>query len=109
MFIGARAANVGYILDSRGKHSVGRAIQQKHVQASDDVRLYYRTMGHGPAAMLLHGFSQWSEMWMTNGVAKCLSERFTVILPDRRGHGNSGRPKRPEDFGMRMVEDIFCL
>lgn len=88
---------------------MGRAIQEKHVRASDDVRLSYRTMGRGPAVMLLHGFSQWSEMWLTNGVANCLSERYTVILPDRRGHGHSGRPKRPEGFGMRMVEDVFCI
>ena len=84
-------------------------IEQKHVQASDGVRLFYRTMGRGPAVMLLHGFSQWSEMWLTNGVADCLSRRFTVILPDRRGHGHSGRPKGPESFGMRMVEDAFCI
>ncbi|WP_367383444.1 alpha/beta fold hydrolase [Roseobacter sp. HKCCD8198] len=31
------------------------------------------------------------------------------MLPDRRGHGDSGRPKRPEGFGMRMIEDVFCI
>ena len=91
-----------------GCHMVN-SVQQKRATASDDVHLCYRTMGRGPAAMLLHGFSQWSEMWMTNGVANCLCERFTVILPDRRGHGLSGRPKSPDDFGMRMVEDVFCI
>ncbi len=34
---------------------------------------------------------------------------FTVILPDRRGHGNSGRPKGPESFGLRMVNDVYRI
>ncbi len=84
-------------------------VQQRQVRASDDLSLSYRTLGHGPAVMLLHGFCQWSQMWITNGVAQCLSEHFTVILPDRRGHGYSGRPKKPEDFGMRMVDDVFRI
>ncbi len=88
---------------------MGKAMQQKQARASDELSLSYRTTGHGPAVMLLHGFAQWSQMWITNGVAQLLGERFTVILPDRRGHGYSGRPKGPEDFGMRMVEDVFCI
>ena len=86
---------------------MGQAIQQKQVRAFDNLGLSYRTTGAGSAVMLLHGFSQWSQMWITNGVAQHLGKRFSIILPDRRGHGHSGRPKRPEDFGMRMVEDVI--
>lgn len=86
-----------------------KAIKQKQVLTSDHLGLSYRTLGNGPAVMLLHGFAQWSQMWIENGVAHSLSERFSVILPDRRGHEFSNRPKRPDDFGMRMVEDVFRI
>lgn len=81
----------------------------KQVRTSDDQILSYRIVGQGPTVMLLHGFVQWSQMWIANGVAQRLGERFTVILPDRRGHGHSGRPKTIESFGMRMVDDVFCI
>lgn len=88
---------------------MGEIIQQKHILAPDGVRLSYRVLGRGPAVMLLHGFCQWSEMWMTNGVADRLGTRFTLILQDRRGHGDSDRPSRPESFGMHMVGDVFRI
>lgn len=59
--------------------------------------------------MLLHGFAQWSQMWIDNGVAERLSGQFAVLLPDRRGHGQSGRPTRPLAYGLWMVEDVFDL
>jgi pimeloyl-ACP methyl ester carboxylesterase len=56
----------------------------------DGSRIYYRTGGSGPALILLHGYAQTSRMW--NGIMPVLAKRFTVIVPDLPGIGNSDIP-----------------
>jgi pimeloyl-ACP methyl ester carboxylesterase len=56
----------------------------------DGSRIYYRTGGSGPALILLHGYAQTSRMW--NGIMPVLAQRFTVIVPDLPGIGNSDVP-----------------
>jgi pimeloyl-ACP methyl ester carboxylesterase len=56
----------------------------------DGSRIYYRTGGNGPALILLHGYAQTSRMW--NGIMPVLAKRFTVIVPDLPGIGNSDIP-----------------
>lgn len=46
--------------------------------------------GQGPALLLLHGHPQTHVMW--HRVADTLATRFTVVLMDLRGYGDSGRP-----------------
>lgn len=46
--------------------------------------------GQGPALLLLHGHPQTHVMW--HRVADALANRFTVVLMDLRGYGDSGRP-----------------
>ena len=46
--------------------------------------------GSGPAVLLLHGYPQTHVMW--HKVAPALAERFTVVAPDLRGYGDSGKP-----------------
>jgi len=46
--------------------------------------------GEGPPLLLLHGYPQTHAMW--HKVAPALAEHFTVIVPDLRGYGDSGRP-----------------
>jgi len=55
-----------------------------------DVKLQYLTAGHGPAVVLLHGYTQTSRMWKP--IIPLLAERFTVIAPDLPGIGASGIP-----------------
>ena len=47
--------------------------------------------GHGPALLLLHGHPQTHAMW--HRVAEGLAMRFTVIVADLRGYGDSSRPE----------------
>jgi haloacetate dehalogenase len=49
-----------------------------------------RLGGSGPALLLLHGYPQTHVMW--HKIAPDLAERFTVVCPDLRGYGDSGRP-----------------
>src|SRR5437879_1326537 len=53
--------------------------------------LHYLTAGHGPAAILLHGYTQTSRMWRP--IMPRLAEKFTVIAPDLPGIGDSSIPK----------------
>jgi len=56
----------------------------------DGVVLHGRIGGHGPALLLLHGHPQTHVIW--HQVAPALAQRFTVVLMDLRGYGDSGRP-----------------
>lgn len=56
----------------------------------DGSGIYYRTGGTGPALILIHGYAQTSRMW--NGVMPELAKRFTVIVPDLPGIGQSDVP-----------------
>ncbi|HEY2461754.1 MAG TPA: alpha/beta hydrolase [Candidatus Acidoferrum sp.] len=55
------------------------------------VKLHYLTAGHGPAVLLLHGYTQTSRMWRP--LIPRLAEKFTVIAPDLPGIGDSEIPK----------------
>ncbi|HEX3825779.1 MAG TPA: alpha/beta hydrolase [Sporichthyaceae bacterium] len=46
--------------------------------------------GAGPPVLMLHGYPQTHAMW--HRVAPVLAERFTVVAPDLRGYGASGKP-----------------
>jgi haloacetate dehalogenase len=55
-----------------------------------NVFLNVRLEGHGPPLLLLHGYPQNHRMWRR--CLPALSARFTVILPDLRGYGDSDKP-----------------
>lgn len=56
----------------------------------DGVPIHLRTGGGGPPVLLLHGYPQTHAIW--HEVAPRLAERFTVVCPDMRGYGRSGKP-----------------
>src|ERR1700719_2780195 len=61
-----------------------------HTATIDGTRIYYRTGGTGPALILLHGYAQTSRMW--NRIMPELARRFTLIVPDLPGIGDSDIP-----------------
>ena len=63
----------------------------------DGVRLHGRIGGRGRPLLLLHGHPQTHAIW--HRVAPALASRFTVVLMDLRGYGDSGRP--PSDDAHR--------
>jgi 3-oxoadipate enol-lactonase len=55
--------------------------------SSDGSKLFYTSVGNGPAVILLHPTPVDHRFWMP--VAEILAGRYRVILPDLRGHGQS--------------------
>ncbi|MGB2633721.1 MAG: alpha/beta hydrolase [Candidatus Acidiferrum sp.] len=64
--------------------------------AVDGIKLHYLTAGHGPAVILLHGYTQTSRMWRP--LIPQLAGKFTVIAPDLPGIGDSEIPKDGSDM-----------
>ncbi len=58
--------------------------------------LRVRHGGSGPPILLLHGHPRTHTTWYR--VAPILAEHFTVICPDLRGFGKSGKPSDPHDY-----------
>ena len=57
--------------------------------------------GSGPPLLLLHGYPQTHVIW--HKIASQLRERFTVVLTDLRGYGDSSKP----DGGLRHANYSF--
>jgi pimeloyl-ACP methyl ester carboxylesterase len=76
------------------------------VGSADGTVIGYRSLGSGPALLLVHGAMQAAQHLMD--LAGVLATGFTVHVPDRRGRGLSG--PHGADFGVRReVEDLRAL
>src|SRR6266478_10060432 len=60
---------------------------------SGDTQISYEILGDGPPLVLLHPFPANHELWLP--AAQQLASRYRVILPDLRGHGDSGVGEGP--------------
>ena len=59
--------------------------------AVNGTEIHLRIGGSGPPLLLLHGYPQTHVMW--HKLAPALARRFTVVCPDVRGYGDSGKPE----------------
>jgi len=60
---------------------------------SDDADIFFEVLGSGPPVVLLHPFPANRDLWKP--AAQALVSRYRVILPDLRGHGDSGIGEGP--------------
>lgn len=67
-------------------------MNSKRIKSSDTEIAYWIT-GDGPSVILLHPFPANHEIWLP--ATEALSARYRVILPDLRGHGDSGIGEGP--------------
>jgi pimeloyl-ACP methyl ester carboxylesterase len=67
----------------------------------DGIKIHYLTAGHGPAVILLHGYTQTSRMWRP--LIPKLTDKFTVVAPDLPGIGDSDIPKGEDGLDMKTA------
>ena len=58
---------------------------------SSKTQIHVTRGGEGPPLLLLHGYPQTHVSW--HKVAPLLRERFSLVIPDLRGYGDSGAPE----------------
>jgi pimeloyl-ACP methyl ester carboxylesterase len=74
------------------------------------VRIRYIEEGWGEPVVLVHGYtSNVDAQWAQTGVLQALASRYRVIALDARGHGSSGKPHDPTQYGPEMGIDILRL
>ena len=71
------------------------SIESRSAQV-EGIGIHYLIAGHGPAVILLHGYTQTSRMWRP--LMPKLVQKFTVIAPDLPGIGDSDIPKDGSDM-----------
>jgi pimeloyl-ACP methyl ester carboxylesterase len=72
-----------------------------HYKEIDGIKLHYLTGGHGPALVLLHGYAETALMWKP--IIPALAPRFTVIVPDLPGIGDSAIPADGLDMNTAAI------
>lgn len=75
--------------------------------ASDGTDLAWHELGEGRPLVLIHGFvSNARTNWIRYGHAQLLADAgFRVIMPDLRGHGDSGKPHDPAAYPPDVLAD----
>ncbi|MBD1869041.1 alpha/beta hydrolase [Cyanobacteria bacterium FACHB-471] len=81
-----------------------------HMTEVNGIRLHYVTGGQenrNETVVLLHGYPQTWYGWRK--VMPTLAERYTVIVPDMRGLGESSRPDDSDYTKKVVADDIYKL
>ncbi len=73
---------------------------------ANGIDIYCEIEGSGPWITLSHSLACDHSMW--DAQAAALAERYTVLRFDTRGHGRSGVPPGPYDFG-QLAGDVMGL
>jgi pimeloyl-ACP methyl ester carboxylesterase len=97
-------------VDSQEKPSAEKSFD------SHGVQIRYIEAGKGEPVVLIHGFAVPSSemMWIKNALSEPkvlpeLAKNHHVIALDCRGHGKSGKPHDPKQYGSEMSQDVVRL
>jgi pimeloyl-ACP methyl ester carboxylesterase len=77
-----------------------------HMASVNGIQLHYVIGGHGVPVVLIHGFPETWYEW--RHVMPALAKKYTVIVPDLRGLGDSSKPLTGYD-GKTTSEDLNQL
>ncbi|MDP3226498.1 MAG: alpha/beta hydrolase [Acidovorax sp.] len=87
----------------------GFAVQR--IATPDGHHIHALLGGSGPPLLLLHGHPQTSAIW--HKVAPALAQRFTLVLADLRGYGDSAKPAGSADHAQyskrTMAADMLAV
>jgi pimeloyl-ACP methyl ester carboxylesterase len=75
---------------------------------SKGVTIRYCVAGDGPPVVVIHG-SSGAWRGRTADAFGPLAERHKLIGFDVRGHGKSGKPHDPDEYGPELVDDVVRL
>jgi pimeloyl-ACP methyl ester carboxylesterase len=75
--------------------------------SSGDAEIAYEAYGDGVPVVLLHPFPCHHELWKP--AARALESRYRLILPDLRGHGESGIGKGPATMEKHAADLVRVL
>ena len=76
----------------------------------DGVKLHYEIEGSGPPLVFHLGAGADSDLWRKAGYVGPLSESYTCVLFDHRGHGKSDHPTSVEaNHVNRYADDVITL
>ncbi len=82
---------------------------EKQFFCSEGTRIHYRDMGQGTPVVLLHGYNMDGSMWDHTDLVKTLAPNHRIISIDFRGHGSSGKPSEPSQYGPQVGKDVINL
>jgi 3-oxoadipate enol-lactonase len=74
---------------------------------SGDASIVYTVLGTGLPVVLLHPFPAHHEFWLP--AAQALVSRYRLILPDLRGHGDSGVGEGPATMEKHVADLVRIL
>jgi 3-oxoadipate enol-lactonase len=69
---------------------------------SDDADIFYDVAGAGPPVILLHPFPVNHEFWLP--ITEYISSQYRLIMPDLRGHGESGLGNGPASMQKHALD-----
>ncbi len=78
--------------------------ETRFVVADDGAKIAYRVLGGGPKVLLVHGWATDSNYWWP---IYTLARRFTLLLVDLRGSGQS--EKKPPYTTVRAAKDVLLV
>jgi len=78
----------------------------KTIASKDGTSIGYRQSGNGPGLIICHGGGRISQNY--EKLARALSHKFTVYIPDRRGRGLSGPAGADYDIH-KASEDLIAV
>lgn len=78
-----------------------------HRVQSGDAEILYWSSGDGLPVVLLHPFPVHHEFWLP--VAEMLATRYRLIMPDLRGHGESGIGEGPATMEKHVADIAHVL
>jgi len=77
------------------------------VTTSDNVRLYYETLGQGEPLLLVAGRNSDHHIW--NLISKDFAKQHQVIVYDQRGTGQSDKPEEPPYSTRLFARDAIAI
>src|SRR6266853_6948737 len=74
---------------------------------SGDAEIAYQVVGSGSPIVLLHPFPVPHEFWLP--ATQALTSRYQLILPDLRGHGESGAGEGPATMEKHAADIAYVM